>query len=172
MSDTETLRRALRAGQPGADDLDIGVIMKRGRRLRTRRRLAAVGGAACLAALAFGVLSVTGHATQPSVAPANSGHSGHSGRPSHSAPARVPGSPTPSPTRSRTPAGAPSPARASATPSSAASVTPTPFASRPGPTTTPSPSQGTPSPTAAVTTPARLTGHPLVRPLGFRQTAL
>jgi len=152
MSDTDTLRRALRAGQPGTDDLDIGVIMKRGRRLRTRRRLAAVGGAACLAAVVFGVLSVTGHAAQPSVAPANSGHPG---RPGHSAPARVPGSPTPSPTRSRPPSGTPSPARASATPTSAASVSPTPFASRPGPAVTSG--LDTPSPTLAVATPARLT---------------
>ena len=142
MSDTETLRRALRAGQPGADDLDIGMIMKRGRRLRTRRRLAAVGGAACLAAVAFGVLSVTGHAAQPSVVPAGPGHSGH---PSHSAPARVPGRPTPRPTRSPTPSSTPSPARASATPSSAAGGSPTPFASGSGPTSTPSPGQGTPT---------------------------
>ena len=47
--DTDTLRRALRSGMDGAGSdegaaLDVTLIMHRGRRLRLRRRLAAVAG--------------------------------------------------------------------------------------------------------------------------------
>ena len=146
MTELDTLRRALRAdGRPGAHtldaDLDIGVIMKRGRRVRTRRRIAAVGGAACAAALVFGVVTsvthVAGSSVTPARPPADSGHV--------LPPARQP---TASPTRAVTsgPVPSPAPRRPAATAVTAAPpVTAVPRVTAVPPGTaapTPSPSTG------------------------------
>jgi hypothetical protein len=72
MKDLGTLRQALweTADQAKArDDLDIAAIMKRGRRLRFRRRIAAAGGTLCVAAVVYGVVIGTAHLTRPSPAP-------------------------------------------------------------------------------------------------------
>ena len=52
--DTEalrTLRQALRAGSDPGDAVDVALIMDRGRRLRRRRRVAAVAGTLCALAV-------------------------------------------------------------------------------------------------------------------------
>jgi hypothetical protein len=72
MKDLDTLQEALRetAGPARAgDDLDFAAIMKRGRRLRLRRRLAAAGGSLCVAAAVYGVVTGATHLTRPSPAP-------------------------------------------------------------------------------------------------------
>lgn len=72
MKDLDTLRQALwvTADQAKArDGLDIAAIMKSGRRLRLRRRLAAAGGTLCVAAAVYGVVIGTAHLTRPSPAP-------------------------------------------------------------------------------------------------------
>ena len=72
MKDVDTLRQALweTADQAKArDDLDIAAIMKRGQRLRVRRRLAAAGGTLCVAAAVYGVVVGATHLTQSSPAP-------------------------------------------------------------------------------------------------------
>jgi len=74
MTDLDTLRRALQVQQhhdwDGPRTPDLGKIMVRGRRLRLRRRLTAVGGAVCAAAVVFGVVSGISQLTRPSQAPA------------------------------------------------------------------------------------------------------
>lgn len=108
MKDLDTLRQALWETADGAktrDGLDIAAIMKRGRRLRFRRRLAAAGGTLCVAAAVYGVVIGTAHLTGPSPAPV---------RPA--GPARVlPAVPSPASTgtyaRPGPPSPAPSPAR-------------------------------------------------------------
>ncbi len=74
MTDLDILRRALRAqdmhGCPGRDGLDVGEIIVRGRRLRWRRRVAAAGGAMCLAAAVFGAVTGVSHLARSSPAPA------------------------------------------------------------------------------------------------------
>lgn len=71
MKDVDTLRQALWETADQAktrDNLDIAAIMKRGQRLRFRRRLAAAGGTLCVAAAVYGVVIGTAHLTQPSPA--------------------------------------------------------------------------------------------------------
>jgi hypothetical protein len=69
MTDLETLRRALRAGNepaPFPDCPDMASIMVRGRRLRVRHRVTAVGGVLCLAGLVLAVVTGIAHLTRPS----------------------------------------------------------------------------------------------------------
>ena len=62
--DTQLLRQALRAPRDPGDPVDVTLIMSRGRRLRRRRRLAAVAGGLCavavLAGTATAIATLTG----------------------------------------------------------------------------------------------------------------
>jgi hypothetical protein len=72
VKDLDTLRQALWETEYPAkagDDLDIAAIMKRGRGMRLRRRLAAVGGTLCVAAAVYGVVAGTTHLTRPTPGP-------------------------------------------------------------------------------------------------------
>lgn len=109
MSDLDTLRRALRAGsQAEADGPDVSAIMKRGRRLRARRRLTVVGGAACAAAVAFGIASGVSHAARPTGTPADYGRSAPAHRPGGNVPGPVH---RPAPARDTGPSASPVPRR-------------------------------------------------------------
>jgi hypothetical protein len=55
--DTSTLRRALQPAPDGAGSLNLALIMRRGRRLRNRRRLGVVAGSLCAAALLAGTVT-------------------------------------------------------------------------------------------------------------------
>jgi hypothetical protein len=69
MTDLETLRRALRAGDepaPFPDGPDVASIMVRGRRLRVRHRVTAASGVLCLAGLVLAVVTGIAHFTRPS----------------------------------------------------------------------------------------------------------
>jgi len=73
MTDLDMLRRALRVPDGdgySAGALDVDEITTLGRRLRRRRRLAAVGAGLCIAAAVFGVATGISHLTRPSSAPA------------------------------------------------------------------------------------------------------
>lgn len=136
MTDVDTLRRALRVTPDSHafahDDLDVAGILRRGRRVRARRRLILAGAAACVAAMVFGLVTGTGLTASPAVPPVVSGRS---------APAHMPGGTTPRP--SSRPARTPMPARF-ATPSAKAV---------PAPTASPT-ARTTSSPTPAITDPA------------------
>jgi hypothetical protein len=151
MTDLGTLRHALRAQQDldpdGRATPDLGDIMARGRRLRLRRRLIAVGGAVCAAAVVFGVVSGISQLTRPSPAPAQ--------RPAGST--RIMHPPSPRYAHASTPAPVPSRGNSPVTrsptpPSQTASVSPTPTpghaTSAASPISTPSGAISTASPTS------------------------
>ena len=122
MTDVETLRRALRAGNepaPFPDCPDMASIMVRGRRLRVRHRVAAVGGVLCLTGLVLAVVTGIAHLARPSFpAPLRPQAPGYS-RPDPVA--------TPTPHATRTPQPQPIPAR-SITPGSVEPGSATPYA--------------------------------------------
>jgi hypothetical protein len=119
MTDLETLRQALQVQEEPGATLDLPAIIKRGRRLRGRRRLLAVAAGTCAAAAVFGAVTGITHLTRPAIAPAQgpAGSSHSVPGPSPSRAVTVPPShvvtparpwPTPSPSRSLP---GPSPAR-------------------------------------------------------------
>jgi hypothetical protein len=131
MRDPDTLRQALWETEYQAkagDDLDIAAIMKRGRRMRLRRRLAAAGGSMCVAAAVYGVVVGTTHLTQPSPGPV---------RPA--GPARfVPAVPSPSRTDLKaTPVPVSSPVGTAGQPTPSASATKNVTGTSPQPTSVP-----------------------------------
>ena len=157
MTDLDTLRRALwETARPAAatDDLDIVVIMKRGRRLRIRRKLAVVGGSLCVAAAVFGAVAGASHLTGPSPVPARPAAPARSPLPSSTA--RPGGGPSPAPipvgpgglpgrAASTAPASRPTPAATESSPRSSiarASAVPSATAGPP----TPDPTRLPPSP--------------------------
>jgi hypothetical protein len=160
MTDLDTLRRALwETTHPAAaaDDLDIAGIMKRGRRLRLRRRLAVAGGSLCVAAAVFGAVAGASHLTRPSPVPARPAVPARSPSPSstgmHASPGGGP-SPAPIPVgpgglpgraASTAPVGRPTPAATKSSPrSSAARASAVPSAAVSPPT--PDPTRLPPSP--------------------------
>lgn len=149
MTDLDTLRQALRtAPEPpgsGHDDLDVAAIVKHGRRLRARRRLAVAGGAACITAAAFGVLTGVSHTAGPSAPPADSGRTA----PVSTVPPRNRPATNPSPAGTVAPAASPTPAGASTSPSASAPSSPTP-----------TPSSLAPTPSSLAATPSSLTPTP------------
>jgi hypothetical protein len=166
MTDLDMLRRALRVSDGdgySARALDVDEIRTLGKRLRRRRRLAAVGAGLCVAAAVFGVAAGITHLTRPSSAPAQ--HPVSPGRtppgPSRCLPVLSPtgigtGTPTavPSPTGigTSTPTAVSSPTGAGAgTPTAVPSLTtaiPSPTGGGAGtPTAVPSPTTPVPSPT-------------------------
>jgi hypothetical protein len=150
MTDLDMLRRALRVSdgdEYSAGALDVDEITTLGKRLRRRRRLAAVGAGLCVAAAVFGVATGIAHLTRPSPAqyPVSPGRT-------------VPGPsrchPVPSPTgiSTSTPTAVPGPTGAGAgTPTAVPSLTtpvPSPTGAGAGtPTAVPSPTTPVPSPT-------------------------
>jgi len=154
MTDLDTLRRALRiSGGDGysAGALDVDEITTLGKRLRRRRRLAAVGAAMCIAAAVFGVATGITYLTRPSSAPAQ-----YPVSPGRTAPGPLRCQPVASPTgiNTSTPTAIPSPTGAgagtpTAVPSPAAPV-PSPTGAGAGtPTAVPSPAAPVLSPTGA-----------------------
>jgi hypothetical protein len=147
MTDLEDLRRALRVREaPGiaaADDLDVALVMRRGRRLRLRRRLVVTGGGLCLAGLALAVTLGVTHRARPSLSPPQ--------RPV------TPGSATSAPVPAPTP-----PATTTGPPSLPGSVPPTATAP-PTSTAFPVPSQGP----STIATPSA-TAFPAVSPTAAR----
>ena len=132
MTDLDTLRRALRAGgEPIVhDDVDLSLIMARGRRMRLRRRLAAAGGAVGIAtaalAVALGAPQLARPSLTPGQLPAAPGHVvSTKATPAPRAPSprrptalpRLARTPTPTPTSAVAPSASPS-ASSTRTPSS------------------------------------------------------
>jgi hypothetical protein len=151
MTDLETLRRALRAGDepaPFPDGPDVASIMVRGRRLRIRHRVTAASGVLCLAGLVLAVVTGIAHFTRPPVpAPERPQAPGYS-RPDPVA------TPTPSATR----AGHPKPTPAhSITP---ASIVPSPVASHAVRSAHLTPTGSAPTATFRDATPAPSISHP------------
>jgi len=148
MTDLDTLRQALQVPEEAADPLDIPAIVSRGRRLRTRRRLVALGGGLCAAAVVFGAVTGITRLVAPSTGPTvpvGPGPTAPAPHRSHAAPRPTGGAATPSP--------APSGATNSTTTNPVASPTfpaggPSPTFSGTGPTPTFSHSVPTPSPSA------------------------
>ena len=141
--DTAALRQALRAAGDPADPVDVTQLMTRGRKLRTRRRLAAVvGGLGAVAVLAGTATAIANLTAAPPpgqpVSPAQHGPARH--RPAPSSPSgHQP--PRPVPTRHRAPAPVVVPTTdrpATATPATSATsgANPSPFPSG-SPTATP-----------------------------------
>ena len=152
MTDLDMLRRALRVSDGdgySAGALDVEEIRTLGKRLRRRRRLAAVGAGLCVAAAVFGAATGITHLTRPSSAPAQ-----YPVSPGRTAPgpSRCPPVPSPIGISTSTPTAVPSPTGAGAgTPTAVPSATP-PVPSPTGagaetPTTVPSPTTPVPSPT-------------------------
>ena len=152
MTDLDMLRRALRVPDGdgySAGALDVDEITTLGRRLRRRRRLAAVGAGLCIAAAVFGVATGISHLTRPSSAPAQ-----YPVSPGRTVPGPSRCHPVPSPTgiSTSTPAAVPSPAGAGAGTPTAVSSPATPVPSPTGagagaPTVVSSPAMPVPSPT-------------------------
>jgi hypothetical protein len=141
--DTAALRQALRVPQDPGDPVDVSQIMTRGRRLRNRRRLAAVAGTVCAVALLAGTASAIADLTAaPSQRVQPVGPARQQSLPP--SPARTP-HPVRRPTAglSATPVPVPTPATAvpttSATPTASAFATTTPTPGAP-PSVTPLPS--------------------------------
>ena len=152
MTDLDMLRRALRVSDGdgySTEALNVREITTLGKRLRRRRRLAAVGAGLCVAAAVFGAATGITHLTRPSSAPAQ-----YPVSPGRTVPGPSRCHPVPSPTgiSTSTPAAVPSPTGAGAgTPTAVPSATP-PVPSPTGagaetPTTVPSPTTPVPSPT-------------------------
>ena len=145
MTDLDMLRRALRVSDGdgySAGALDVEEIRTLGKRLRRRRRLAAVGAGLCIAAAVFGVATGISHLTRPSSAPAQ--YPVSPGR-TVPGPSRCPPVPSPTGISTSTPTAVPSPTGAGA-------ATPTAVPSPAGiststPTAVPSPTTPLPSPT-------------------------
>jgi hypothetical protein len=156
MTDLEDLRRALRVREsPGitaADDLDVALVMRRGRRLRLRRRLVATGGGLCLAGLALAATLGVTHLARPSLNPPQ--------RPV--TPGSATSAPVPAPTPPATTTGPPSLPDRTPTPTVPGSVPPTATA-RPASTAFPVPSQGS----STIATPSA-TAFPAVSPTAAR----
>jgi hypothetical protein len=140
--DTKALRQALKAPHDPGDPVDVTQLMTRGRRLRHRRRLAAVAGAICAVALLAGTATAVADQTtapSPSVRPVS--------------PARLQPPPSPAHHRAPLPVGRP-------TTDQPAAPVPVPTAlgsTAPGPAATPDPST---SPTAAAGTAGPVTATP------------
>ncbi|HEY7278257.1 MAG TPA: hypothetical protein VH594_19975 [Trebonia sp.] len=172
--DTAALRQALRAPGDPADPVDVTQLMTRGRKLRTRRRLAAVvgglGAVAVLAGTATAIASLTAAPPpgQP-VSPAQHGPAQH--RPAPSSPSgQQP--PRPVPTRHRAPAPVVGPTTdrpATATPATpATSATSATSGANPSPFPSGSP---TATPTALPTQASSPTGPTTRRPAALATSA-
>jgi hypothetical protein len=143
MTDLETkLRRALRVSQdPGCDQpaFDVAGIISRGRRLRWRRRVVAVGGGLCVTAALAGAATGIGKLATSPIHPAQ-----HVVGPARSVPAPTPSraisppSPTAIPTAA--PSATPIPARVAASGAQPVATSSVSTASPPQPTATPTPS--------------------------------
>lgn len=152
MTDLDMLRRALQvsdAGEYSRGALDVNEIRTLGKRLRRRRRLAAVGAGLCVAAAVFGVAIGITQLTRPSSDPAQ-----YPVSPAQTAPGPSRCHPVPSPTgiATSTPTAVPSPTGAGAdTPTAVPSPTtpvPSPTGAGAGtPTAVPTPTTPVPSPT-------------------------
>ena len=164
--DTEALREALRAGNDPGGALDLALIMDRGKRLRWRRRGAAVAGTLCALALLAGAgtgiadLASSSPATVQPVSPARPGLPGTRLPPPRTATAGpVTPVPVPAATPTATPTASPSapvPVKsAPATSSAITAVTTAGAAGQPTPAVT---GRSTGQPTPAVT--GRSTGQP------------
>jgi hypothetical protein len=141
--DTDLLRRALRASPEPGPAFDPAVLITRGRRLRWRRRAAAVGGGVCLAAAVFGAVAGVGRLTAPSSVPVR--HTVTPVGPAGSAGPRP--RPVPRPRRAAAaPSASPSPA---ATATNTPATTPSPTSSAPAVPVPTSPETPIPTPTAA-----------------------
>ena len=94
--DRATLRMALKSAGDQGDPVDVTQIMTRGRRLRARRRLAAVAGAACAVAILAGAgTAIASRAAAPSAPVRPAGPAGHGPGPASGRPPR----PVPEPRR-------------------------------------------------------------------------
>ena len=152
MTDLDMLRRALRVSDGdgySAGALDVDEITTLGKRLRRRRRLAAVGAGLCVAAAMLGVATGITHLTRQSSAPAQ-----YPVSPGRTVPGPLRCHAVPSPTgiNTSTPAVVPSPTGAGAGAPTAVSSPATPVPSPTGagaatPTAVPSPTTPVPSPT-------------------------
>jgi len=125
MTDLDVLRRALRVSDGdgySAGALDVDEIRTLGKRLRRRRRLAAVGAGLCVAAALFGVATGITHLTRPSPAPAQ-----YPVSPGRTVPGPSRCHPVPSPTGigTSTPTAVPSAATPIPSPTGAGAGTPT-----------------------------------------------
>jgi hypothetical protein len=158
--DTKALRQALKAPHDPGDPVDVTQLMTRGRRLRHRRRLAAVAGAICAVALLAGTATAIADqatAPSPSVRPVS--------------PARLQPPPSPVGHRASLPVGRPTtdqPATPVPIPTGPVPIptNPVPIPTNPGPsvpdsTATPDP---TTSPTAAAAGTAGSTTSPTAAP--------
>ncbi|HEY1819355.1 MAG TPA: hypothetical protein VGG83_05460 [Trebonia sp.] len=138
--DTKALRQALKAPHDPGDPVDVTRLMTRGRRLRHRRRLAAVAGAICAVALLAGTATaIADHtaAPSPSVRPVS--------------PARLQPPPSPARHRAPLPVGRPTtgqPATPVPVPTALGSTAPGPAAT-PDPSTYPTAAAGTAGPVTA-----------------------
>jgi len=151
MTDLDTLRRALRVSDGdgySAGALDVDEIRTLGKRLRRRRRLAAVGAGLCVAAAVFGVATGITHLTRPSPAPAQ-----YPVSPARTAPGPLRCHPVSSPSGAgaETPTAAPSPTTPVPSPTGAGADTPTAVPSLT--TAVPSVITAVPSPTTPVPSP-------------------
>ena len=152
MTDLDMLRRALRVSDGdgySTEALNVREITTLGKRLRRRRRLAAVGAGLCVAAAVFGVATGISHLTRPSSAPAQ-----YPVSPGRTAPgpSRCPPVPSPIGISTSTPTAVPSPTGAGAGTPTAVSSPATPVPSPTGagagaPTVVSSPATPVPSPT-------------------------
>jgi hypothetical protein len=151
MTDLETLRRALRAGDepaPFPDGPDVASIMARGRRLRVRHRVTAASGVLCLAGLVLAVVTGIAHFTRPSFPAPERPQA-----PSYSRPAPA-ATPKPSATRAAHPK--PIPAHSITPPS----VVPSPVASQAIPSAHLIPTGSAPAAASRAATPAPSISHP------------
>ncbi len=160
--DTEALREALRAGNDPGGALDLALIMDRGKRLRWRRRGAAVAGTLCALALLAGAgtgiadLASSSPATVRPVSPARPGLPGTRLPPPRTATA---GPVTPVPVPTVTPTASPSaPVPVKSAPAVSSAITAVTTAGAAGPPTPAVTSRSTGQATPAVT--SRSTGQP------------
>jgi hypothetical protein len=161
--DTQALRQALSAPHDPVAPVDVTQIMARGRRLRNRRRVAAVAGVVCAIALVTGTATAITNLTaapSPRVQPAGPAQhgSGQHGPAKHQPPPvgrRTPVPVTPVPVRRPT-AGLP--------------ALPAPTATSGAATATPSPS-GSPTAAPTSTAPLTVTSSPTSIPAASRPRA-
>ena len=164
MTDLDTLQRALRASEE-AGGLDVTVIIARGRKLRWRRRLVAVGGGLCVAAALAAVAAGAPHLARPALTPGQ-----RPAAPGQSVPATKPIAPPRHPATVT-----PSPSRDQRAPVPAPTAHPTPVASAGARNPAASPGTGAPTPVPTMTRPAAtrvtVTATPTTAPTAGRPSA-